>query len=689
MRTYIVFVLFFLTYFSVIAESKPKVVRGFLDLSHYEANDKEVFILDGEWEFYWQQFLVSEPPLEPSSIPMPVPKVWNGYFFEQKEIPAFGYGTYRLQLILPKGTEHFALYIQELACAYRLYVDRQLILSVGEAASSAEKYYPQFKPEIAYFHTTNPSVEILLEVSNFSYPKGGFWESAWIGTIKSIHNYKESRIGFDLFLTGSLLIMGIYHFGLYSLRRKDKSSFYLGIFCFLMILRILTTGNRMLFSNFEFLSWEVGIKIEFLTFYLATPVFARFIFFLYPNEFHEIAMKIIFYVSLAFSFIVIFTRTKIFALTAIPFQVFTVSALFYVIYVLILAIQNSRQGSPLALIGFIVLFSTIINDILYNNGAINTAQLAPFGLFGFIFSQAFLLSIRFSKDFFSIESLTENLTKTNQSYSRFIPKEFLIYLEENKSEIQGTKKEITILFCDIRSLNENEDQLNSEKNIYSTNEFIRHINPIIRQHKGFIDRYVGDAIMAIFPLSADDAVSAALEIVRYLEDYNRKQKNKNLSPLKLGIGIHTNTLTFSTTQDSEGNEGTFLTDAIDLAARIEGFTKIYGSTIIVSEQTILNFTRGENYNFRFLGKVEIKGRIEPCSIFEIYNLDSPEVVEKKNTTKKDFEKAVIEYYKGNKEIASQIFQKVFQINKYDLATYYFLQKCKLSQSFNENTYKKE
>lgn len=682
-----VFIILFCLIFSLklySTENKPKAVRGFLDLSEYEANDKNVFVLDGEWELYWEQLLVSEPPLDLSSIPTNVPSIWNRHVFENKPLPGFGYATYKLKLMLPKGTEYYAIFVQEFACAYRLYVDGKLILSNGRVSSSSENYSPQFKSDIGYFQTSKSYIEILVEVANYSHPKGGFWESISLGSVKAIHNYKESRIGFDLFLTGSLLMMGIYHFGLYSLRRKDKSSLYLGIFCFLMILRILTTGNRMLFSTFDFMSWEFGMKLEYLTFYLGTPVFARFIYSLYPQEFREVVMKIIFYASVPFILLVLLTRTRIFALSAIPFQILTLCSLFYTIYALISAILNSRQGSLVASIGFIILFLTAINDILYNNGAINTAQLAPFGLFGFIFSQAFILSLKFSRDLFNIENLTENLAKTTQSYSRFIPKEFLDYLEENQTtDDLKPKKDITILFCDIRGVNVSDDQINSEMNIHYIDEFIRHINPIIRHHKGFIDRYVGDAIMAIFPIVADHAIQASLEIVKYLEDYNKKQKQKNAPPLKLGIGIHTDNLSFSTTDDQEKNQGTFLTDAIDLAARIEGFTRIYGSSILVSEQTIVNLANAENYYFRFLGGVEVKGRVEPSPIFEIYNLDSPEVIEKKNITKMEFERAVVEYYKGNRELAFQSFQKIFQINKYDLATYYFLQKCRISQSFSE------
>ena len=668
-------------------QPKPKAIRGLLDLSKENFNEENIFPLDGEWEFYWNEFLVSEPSSEQAPIFLEVPGIWNGKKFRNSTMSGFGYGTYRLKLILPKGEQHLAIIAQDLATSYRLFVNKNLILENGKPAKNKLDFQPQFKPDIGYIQVEQEDLELIVEIANYSHPKGGFWESMRIGSLKAVHEYNEKRLSFDFFLIGSLLIMGIYHFGLYSLRRKDKSSLYLGIFCFIMTLRILTTGDRILFTTFENINWELGLKIEYLTFYLATPSFGMFLYSLYPNEFGKLFVKIILWISALFVGLVLFTPTRIFALSAIPFQLFTIGGLIYSIMGLIKAIQNQNEGASVALVGFLVLFATIINDILYNNSIINTAQLSPFGLFAFIFSQAFLLSMRFSKAFFNVELLSQNLALTNQAYSRFVPKEFLSYLE--KTNINSVKpgdqieREMTILFCDIRSFTSLSETMSPEENFNFINEYLKTMNPIIRENKGFIDKYIGDAIMALFPLEPDDSIRAGIQMFAGLKNFNEVQAKKGKPPIKIGIGIHTGNLMLGTVGDNERMEGTVISDAVNLASRLEGLTKIYGAGIIVSEMTIANLENLEDFDFRFLGRVEVKGKKEPAPIYEIFNLDPPEVRKKKIETKVEFEMAIYSFFSGEKEKAFEMFQKVFSINKYDLAAYYYMQRCKISQAFIE------
>jgi adenylate cyclase len=672
----------------VTQEPIAQASRGFLDLSKYDFQQDRVFSLDGEWEFYWKQFIVSQPVPDPVPSFLEVPGIWNGKPYRQEEMTGNGYGSYRLKVVLPKGHDHLAIISQDLATSYRLYVNRELIIENGIPATTAEASSPQFKPDVGYIKGFGQDIEIVVEIANYSHSKGGFWESMRIGSIRSVHNYREKRLGFDLFLTGSLLIMGIYHIGLFSLRRNDKSSLFLGVFCFIMIIRILTTGDRILFTTFENINWEFGLKLEYFTFYLATPVFALFLRSLYPEEFKEIILKILIVGSIFFVGIVLVTPTRIFARTAIPFQIFTVIGLIYAIFALIKAIVKKKQGSFVALLGFAVLFATIINDILYNNGLINTAQLSPFGLFAFIFSQAFLLSVRFSKAFFSVELLSKDLSQTNQSYSRFVPKEFLSFLEkDNINDVMlgdQVQKEMTILFCDIRAFTTLSESMTPEENFNFINDYLKLMNPIIRTNRGFIDKYIGDAIMALFPVEPDDAIKAGLQMFKELDEFNKSQSSKGKPPIKIGIGIHTGSLMLGTVGDSERMEGTVISDAVNLASRLEGLTKIYGASLIVSEKTIVNINDMDQFLFRFLGRVEVKGKKEPAPIYEIFNLDTPEIRDKKIETKTEFEMAINAFFNGDMDKSFETFQSVFFKNKYDLAAYYYMQKCKISQSFTDS-----
>jgi two-component system sensor histidine kinase ChiS len=242
---------------------------------------------------------------------------------------------------------------------------------------------------------------------------------------------------------------------------------------------------------------------------------------------------------------------------------------------------------------------------------------------------------------------------------------------------------MTILFCDIRSFTSLSETMSPEENFNFINEYLKTMNPIIRQNKGFIDKYIGDAIMALFPLEPDDAIRAGIQMFAGLKNFNEVQAKKGKPPIKIGIGIHTGNLMLGTVGDNERMEGTVISDAVNLASRLEGLTKIYGAGIIVSEMTIANLENLEDFDFRFLGRVEVKGKKEPAPIYEIFNLDPPEVRKKKIETKVEFEMAIYSFFSGEKEKAFEMFQKVFSINKYDLAAYYYMQRCKISQAFIE------
>ncbi|MBK8395294.1 MAG: adenylate/guanylate cyclase domain-containing protein [Leptospiraceae bacterium] len=669
-------------------ETPPKAIKGFLDLSTAQMNSEEVVKLDGEWEFYWNRFLYSGKSDQTNKntdfIYSKVPGNWNGEIVNGKELPGYGYGTYRLKLILPEGNDTFALKTPDLATSYRIWFNGELLTENGFISDKAETFKPQFLVGISYIRNPKLENEIVVEIANFAHVKGGFWESMRIGTNKGIHDFREKKFGFDLFLTGSLLIMGIYHIGLFSLRRNDRSSLWLGVFCFIMIVRTLTTGERLLFSYFPDINFEFGLKLEYLSFFLATPVFSMFLNSLYPEEFKSKPLKIILFSSSIFILLVFFSFVNIYSRSAIPYQLVTVSSLIYGITALVKGSIRKREGAFVALIGFLVLFATIINDILYANVVINTAQLSPFGLFVFIFSQAFLLSIRFSKAFFNVELLSQDLSKTNVAYSRFVPKEFLSFLQkQNITDVMlgdQIQKDMTILFSDIRSFTELSENMNPEENFNFINEYLSLMNPIIRKYNGFIDKYIGDAIMALFPESPDDAMNAAIEMINSLKEFNEKRISESKVPIKIGIGIHTGSLMLGTVGDSERMEGTVISDAVNLASRIEGLTKVYGALIVASEITLYNLKHPEKYKFRFLGKVAVKGKKDPAPIFEVFESDEDQTKNKKADSKVHFELAINAFFKGEKESALKIFEEIFAVNNSDMAAFHYIQNCKTSKN---------
>jgi len=208
-----------------------------------------------------------------------------------------------------------------------------------------------------------------------------------------------------------------------------------------------------------------------------------------------------------------------------------------------------------------------------------------------------------------------------ESFSRFVPKEFLKYL--NRKSIADvelgdqTMKEMTILFSDIRSFTKISEKLTPQENIDFLNSYLTSIGPVIRKNNGFIDKYIGDAIMALFPDSADDAVNAAMDMHRQLKEFNKLRVLCHDEPIEIGVGIHTGDLMLGTIGEKSRIETTVISDSVNIASRLEGLNKIYGSGIIISNDVFLRLKDQKKYIFKNIGQVRIKGKDEPVSVTEV------------------------------------------------------------------------
>ncbi|MEM4271255.1 MAG: adenylate/guanylate cyclase domain-containing protein, partial [Candidatus Pacearchaeota archaeon] len=214
-----------------------------------------------------------------------------------------------------------------------------------------------------------------------------------------------------------------------------------------------------------------------------------------------------------------------------------------------------------------------------------------------------------------------NLSKINQAYKRFVPPEFIGLL--NKKDISElklgdhVKKRMTVLFSDLRDYTRLSEGMTPEENFNFLNSYLKRIGPIIRNHSGFIDKYIGDAIMAIFPKEPEDAVRCAIEIQKSIHEFNIERLHKGDKPISAGIGIHTGDVILGTLGEEKRMEGTVISDAVNLSSRLENLTKLYKTSILISMDTFLELEDQENYNFRILDRVKVKGKEQFVTVVEI------------------------------------------------------------------------
>ncbi len=276
------------------------------------------------------------------------------------------------------------------------------------------------------------------------------------------------------------------------------------------------------------------------------------------------------------------------------------------------------------------------------------------------------------------------LSKINMAYSRFVPREFLEFLQrESIVDVQlgdQVQQDMTVLFSDIRSFTTLSENMTPKENFDFINEYLRRVGPVIRNHNGFIDKYIGDAVMALFPQTAGDAVDAAIAMQHAVSRYTLERQAEGHPAIAIGVGLHTGTLMLGTVGEEQRMESTVIADAVNLASRLEGLTKVYGADILISEETLQQLKNPENYSHRFLGRVTVKGKKMPVAVFEVYEADSDTLRRLKTQTRAEFERGVELFEQKEFAQALHVFNSLCQTNKEDKAAMLYAERSQKAQT---------
>ena len=274
----------------------------------------------------------------------------------------------------------------------------------------------------------------------------------------------------------------------------------------------------------------------------------------------------------------------------------------------------------------------------------------------------------------------EAILRIHEVTKKFVPNEFIRSLgKETLTDVKlgdQVEKIVTVLFTDIRDFTTLSEKMTPEENFHFVSSFNARLGPIIRSNNGFINQYLGDSIMAIFPDDPIDALNAAINMQKAIHELNDERKQNGLSPIKAGIGMHTGSLIMGITGDEHRMDAATISDTVNTAARIESLTKYYRSPLLLSEHT-LQYLNGQNkFHFRHLGNVRLKGKNNLLTIIECINGFDDMQFERKLQTLSLFNEAMSSYHDQQFENALQVFQTILARDPDDLTTIYFLDKTK-------------
>ncbi len=274
---------------------------------------------------------------------------------------------------------------------------------------------------------------------------------------------------------------------------------------------------------------------------------------------------------------------------------------------------------------------------------------------------------------------SEKVARMSRAFQRFVPLKFLDLLgKEDVTQIvlgDNISKEMTISFSDIRSFTTMSEKMSPEENFQFINEFLKKMQPVIHSNNGFIDKYLGDAIMALFDRNAEDALNAALMQHSALAIYNQERENMGKEPIRIGIGINTGPLMLGTIGADERMDGTVISDAVNLASRLEGMNKKYMTSILISNNTYDRIQEKEKYQIRKIDYARVRGKEIPITIYEVLDVMSSRTDVLKQEASKIFAEALTLFGKRQMQEAMDIFREIFSKNPEDKVAELYIERC--------------
>jgi diguanylate cyclase (GGDEF)-like protein len=544
----------------------PKPVNGVLDLSGWSFEKNGIVGLKGEWSFYFNRFFNHEDFVKGVDVlptPVEIPSTKESMASLKPFAENTFYGTMRLVIKLPEKTKTYGLRSDIILTSFQLYIDGSFYGEVGKTGTGRESSVPYYDKLTTYFQPNSNEVEIIYHTSDFT-AKDCTIAAPRIGLADDISREAQMGLGRDLFLFGMLLIMGIYHFGLYIMRLKDRAPLYFGVFCLLFALRMLLVGERFLPNHLD-LGFFVYGRLAYFSVFIGFAALCGFLFFALDGLFAKWFIKVSIALGSLFGFIILWMPYSLADLLLMVYAAFGSVLLVYAIIRLVIGVLKKYPFANTVFLGFAFLGLTFINDLIYQITLNNTPSLIPLGVAVFTFTQAYTLSAKFSNAYTraeqlsienesimskmklmnsNLESLVEERTSDLQKalgemdvmsktdYLTKLPNRRLVLARIN--ELIEQKKDFYIGLADIDHFKEVNDRFGHVKG----DEILIRLSSILRKAVGdcgFVGRWGGEEFLIVIEANhVDTILGKANEIRTAAEEHWHEDIGENVT---LTIGL--------------------------------------------------------------------------------------------------------------------------------------------------------
>lgn len=421
----LILILFFLGTTSCRFDAYPTLLAkdGVMDARTADFSG-ETINLAGKWEFYWNEFLdpKGDSPTQKSYLKAGVP-----WFFQENEdgneYPSFGFGTYRLTVILPEsqnGNEPFALLVPVLHSAYKMYVNGELVSENGAIAKTAEGHRPSFHSKIIPLNQVSKKLDLVIQISNFSHKYAGIHGIIRLGKLQNIIQIWNVNFTVSWIIMVFMMFLAIYHALVYFINRSERNALrmafvYLGI----LILSSTLIETRILFNLFSDDYCMSLFRFSRIGFVLVM-YFGAYIL-LNMTQMRFFKRMLIFLKLYAFTFLVvtIFTPVSHLAEISFYFEILSGAFVFLGLFSVSLALYFQRKESRLYFFSLLLaMIGGFIDLFLIANPSFGYRPMGLVSLYLFIFPQTLGVTLGLVRVYKRSESLSKELYKRKEALEK-------------------------------------------------------------------------------------------------------------------------------------------------------------------------------------------------------------------------------------------------------------------------------
>jgi adenylate cyclase len=607
--------------------AEPRAYDGVIDLR--TADLSRPISLDGQWHFWWQHLHGAESPYgwgEPIRLDVPGP--WNRAPTPTGPASGSGFGTYSLSVLLPTEHPQLGLIIGRVSTACAVWLNDELVATAGKVGDHDAASVARMQRMLVAVPSNVPRVELRVQVSNYDHRAGGL-RSPWT---LGLWADQSTRLQRDILIHGMgvvfLLVNGMMFLTMYIVHPRDPARLWFALLCLVVGLRAsVGTNADTILLLLPGLSTSWILRIEYAAVFVGLALAVTLASSMYPAQsprlltrFTQACAALAAFISLAFSSDLATGMKPILLLM-------TALSLLAVVWIILRA---RAEREPLAgpLLAATLLFVAVtVRDSLQSTGVISGSyELFPAFFGGLVVVESWALIKHYSDSFREVDSLSQNLqsahdqlSQTHQAVIRFVPFEFLSLLGKKSIRDVGrgdhVQLDVSVLFCDIKGFTSIIEGLSPAEAFGFINGWLSAMEPEIYSHGGFIKEYLGDCIVAVFPTSADDALSACIAMQRSLRSVRLPQRPEHA--LEVCFGLHTGPLVMGTIGGGERLDTGTVGDVVNTAARLESMTRIYGVGLLISGEVREVLEHPGQFSMRELDQVRAKGKRTSVRIFEV------------------------------------------------------------------------